>query len=85
MAFHDDLTPVGERFVALLRRRAETVIAARGPAWAAEQLGIAVSGVEALVWDRHWSANEAIHVAGRLGVLTDSDVEALAERDPSPV
>jgi hypothetical protein len=84
MSYYDDLTPVGEELLALLRPRAEAVIAKEGHEWAAGRLGIALSGVKSLLWKLEWGAGKTIAVASRLGVLTDDDLDRLRAPDPVP-
>jgi hypothetical protein len=61
--------------VDLLRRRSEHVISVRGWDWAAERLGVSPTAIESLLWRATWSADVALRVANRLGLL-DSDARS---------
>lgn len=78
MPHFTDRPPVEDRLVALLRDRAERIIEERGLDWAATRLDISVPGVKALLWKRRWTVEKAVHVAGCLEVLTDTDIDRLA-------
>ncbi len=70
-------TSVQLRMVDLLRGRVERAVESNGRDWAAQRLRLSGPGVDAVMWDPDWSAGTAIHVAGCLEVLTDSDLDRL--------
>lgn len=79
MSEPDDAPEAEILMIALLRRRIEAAIDERGEEWAAQRLHISRPGVEAIMWRRNWSIETAVRTAGRLGVLSRSDVETLAD------
>lgn len=60
-----------------LEKRAKEIIQQRDRKEIAEKLGLAPSGVEALLWQDHWSIERALRVAEALGALHDNAAEIL--------
>lgn len=72
---------VERRLARLLRERSEQAITGRNDRVAvARQLGLAPSGLDALLWQKEWPIEQALRVAVALGVIDDDNVTNLIER-----
>lgn len=78
--FHDQ-GPAYDTFLAEMRRLCTYLIDANGNNWAAEQLGISIKGVEALLWKDEWSAHRTLLIAERLKVFSAESANKIEESD----
>jgi hypothetical protein len=61
-----------------LRERSVDEIRRRGDDGAvAEQIGLALPGLEALLWRTEWPLEQAVKVAGALGLIDDTSLDRL--------
>ena len=73
---------VERKLAGVLKDRSEKAIQRRNdPDAVAQQLDIARSGLEALLWQQEWTLEQAIRVAVALGVVDETLVETLARQD----
>ena len=45
----------------------------------AEELGLALPGLEALLWRTEWPLDQAVKIAGALGIIDDTSLDRLVQ------
>ncbi len=60
-----------------LEQRTKDIIRSRNRQEVANELGLAPSGVEALLWQDDWTLERAVRVAEALGVLREKAADSL--------